>query len=158
MIKSYLDILKDSLEKKFDILVMLEQKSLEQYEMLREEDVDLDFIDSNMEEKDKLIKKISSLDDGFDALYVRIRHELENKKELYKSEIEELKLLITRIMEKSSSIQAIELRNKNIIDNFFFCKKKELQSRKNAMSVARDYYQNMNKIKNVSPQFLDQKK
>ena len=36
--------------------------------------------------------------------------------------------------------------------------KKGLQGKKNAMSVAQNYYQNMNKVKHVSPQFLDQKK
>jgi len=44
------------------------------------------------------------------------------------------------------------------MDIVFSNQKKEVQSKKNAMSVARDYYQNMNKVKHVSPQFLDRKK
>ena len=44
------------------------------------------------------------------------------------------------------------------MDIVFATQKKEVQNRRNAMSVARDYYQNMNKVKHVSPQFMDHKK
>ena len=60
--------------------------------------------------------------------------------------------------EKSASIRVIEARNKNEMDLYFGKEKKGIQVQKNAMSVALDYYQNMNKVKNVSPQFLDRKK
>ena len=66
--------------------------------------------------------------------------------------------LIEKVTEKNASIQAIEARNKAEMEVVFNNQKKNLQGKKNAMSVAKNYYQNMNKVQHVSPQFLDRKK
>lgn len=158
MIKSYLQILQDSLVRKMDILDQLEKKSLEQAEILKNKVVDFEAIDLNMDEKAALIDQITALDDGFEGLYQKIKTELLPHKEEYKNEIVSLQKLIAKVTEKSASIQAIEARNKAEVDIYFSNQKKGLQTKRNAMSVAKDYYQNMNKVKHVSPQFLDQKK
>lgn len=158
MIASYLQILRDSLIKKLEILKQIEKKSLEQAEMLKSSNADFEAIDENMDEKARLIEQITALDDGFESLYQRIKAELEPHKDKYKAEIAVLQKLIVQVTEKSTSIQAIEARNKAEIELVFSRERKSLQSKRNAMSVARDYYQNMNKVKHVSPQFLDRKK
>lgn len=158
MIETYLGILKDSLEKKLEILNKIEEKSLEQSQMLKNPALDLYTIDLNMDEKVQLIEEINHLDEGFDSVYARIKVELEEQKGKYKSEINVLKELIIKVTEKSSIIQAIEARNKIQIESYLSKEKKEIQTKKSAMSVAKDYYQNMNKVKHVSPQFLDKKK
>ena len=158
MMKSYLQILQDSLIKKIELLNQIETKSLEQAEMLKDTDVNLELVDFNMDEKAELIEEVLALDEGFESVYEKIREQLINNKGQYKSEIDTLKKLIEAVTAKSASIQAIEARNKTQMDIYFSNQKKELQGKRNAMSVARDYYQNMNKVKNVSPQFLDQKK
>lgn len=158
MIKSYIQILRDSLVKKLELLTRIEEKSLEQSNMLKSRDVDLTLIDFNMDEKATLIDEVLSLDDGFEILYEKIRVHLVPKKEQYKNEIKVLQGLIEKVTEKNASIQAIEARNKAEMEVIFSNRKKSLQGKKNAMSVAKDYYQNMNKVKHVSPQFLDQKK
>lgn len=158
MIKSYLQILQDSLTKKLDILTRIEEKSLEQSEMLKSTDVDLQSVDENMDEKAKLIAEVLSLDDGFESIYEKIRLELLDHKEQYHDDIAMLQSLIAKVTEKSTSVQAIEARNKAKMEMVFAHKKKNLQSKRNAMAVAKDYYQTMNKVKHVSPQFLDSKK
>lgn len=158
MIKSYLQILQDGLVKKLELLSKIEEKSLEQANMLKNKEVDLELIDFNMDEKAKLIEETLALDEGFESVYEKIRSQLVLNKELYKTEIKALQGMIENITEKSASIQAIEARNKAQMDVYFANQKKGLQSKRNAMTVARDYYQSMNKIKHVSPQFLDQKK
>ena len=158
MIKSYIQILQDSLVKKLELLTRIEEKSLEQSRMLKDRDVDLALVDFNMDEKADLIAEVLSLDDGFEALYEKIKVHLVPKKEQYKNEIKVLQGLIEKVTEKNASIQAIEARNKAEMEVIFSNRKKSLQGKKNAMSVAKDYYQNMNKVKHVSPQFLDQKK
>lgn len=158
MMKNYLQILQDSLEKKLDLLVQIEEKSLEQSEMIKRVDIPYEDIDSNMDIKAKLIDRVLALDEGFENVYEKIREELIPNKEQYKVEIVSIRNLIEKITAKSASIQAIEARNRTGMDIAFSNQKKEVQSKKNAMSVARDYYQNMNKVKHVSPQFLDQKK
>ena len=158
MIMSYLNILQDSLIKKLELLDQIEKKSLEQSEMIKVTNVDLALVDANMDEKAKLIDEILKLDTGFESIYEKVREQLLANKEQFKVQIHNLQGLISKVTEKSTAIQAIEARNKAQMDIIFSNQKRELQSRRNAMSVARDYYQNMNKVKNVSPQFLDQKK
>lgn len=158
MISSYLQILQDSLIKKLELLTEIEDKSKQQAKMLKNSEFDISAIDLNMDEKDKLIQEVIKIDDGFEQLFQRIKQELTQNKDNYKSEIACLKSLISQVTAKSSSIQVIEARNKAEMDIYFSKQKKGLQTKKNAMSVARDYYQSMNKVKHVSPQFLDQKK
>lgn len=158
MMKSYLQILQDSLDKKLQMLVKIEEKSLEQSAMLKNQEVDLVAVDTNMDEKAELIEKVLSIDNGFESIYEKIREQLISNKEQYKDEIKTIKTLIEKVTEKSASIQAIEARNKAQMEVVFNSQKKSLQGKRNAMSVARDYYQNMNNVKHVSPQFLDRKK
>jgi len=158
MMTNYLQILQDSLIKKYELLCKIEEKSLQQSDMLKCREVNLSQVDINMDEKAKLIEEVLSLDNGFESIYEKIRTQLLPNKEQYKTQIATLQKMIEKVTEKSASIQAIEARNKAQMDIVFSNQKKELQGRRNAMSVARDYYQNMNKVKHVSPQFLDQKK
>ena len=158
MITSYLNILQDSLIKKIELLEQIEKKSLEQSEMIKGTNVDLELVDVNMDEKAKLIEEIVKLDNGFESIYEKVREQLLVNKEQYKVQIHNLQGLISKVTEKSTAIQAIEARNKAQMDIVFATQKKEVQNRRNAMSVARDYYQNMNKVKHVSPQFMDHKK
>ena len=65
MITSYLNILQDSLIKKIELLEQIEKKSLEQSEMIKGTNVDLELVDVNMDEKAKLIEEIVKLDNGF---------------------------------------------------------------------------------------------
>ena len=158
MIRSYLQILQDSLVKKLELLNKIEKKSLEQSDMIKATNVDLAMVDANMDEKAGLIDEILKLDNGFESIYEKVRDQLLANKEQYKVQIHNLQGLIAKVTEKSTTIQAIEARNKAQMDIVFATQKKEVQNRRNAMSVARDYYQNMNKVKHVSPQFLDHKK
>lgn len=158
MIESYLSILEDSLNKKLELLKKIEGKSLEQSMMLKDRTINSDFIDRNMDDKLSMINEVIHLDDGFESLYEKIKNELEKNKDKYREQIKRLQELISKVTEKSTSIQAIEARNKSQMEIYFSNRKKEIQSRKSAMSVAKNYYQNMNKVRNVTPQFLDRKK
>lgn len=158
MMGNYLQILQDSLVKKLELLDEIEKKSLEQSDMIKEPNVDLALVDFNMDEKASLIDEIMALDNGFESIYEKIREQLIANKEQFKPQINALQNLIEKVTEKSASIQAIEARNKAQMEVVFASQKREVQSRRNAMSVAKDYYQTMNKVKHVSPQFLDQKK
>ena len=158
MIESYLSILEDSLNKKLELLKKIEGKSLEQSMMLRDRTISSDFVDRNMDDKLSMINEVIHLDDGFESIYEKIKNELEQNKDNYREQIKRLQELIGKVTEKSTSIQAIEARNKAQMEIYFSNRKKEIQSKKSAMSVAKNYYQNMNKVRNVTPQFLDRKK
>ena len=157
MINNYLQILQESLCKKNEILSLIEKKSKEQSEMIKSDKFTLEDIDKNMDEKTDLISQMTQLDKGFDALYANVRKELLKDKEQYKKEIVHIQSLISRIMEKSTSIETIEMRNKVSMEERFKVERRDLKQKKNISGIAYSYYQTANKINFVTPQFMDKK-
>lgn len=155
---SLLQILRDSLIQKLQILLAVEKKSKEQAELLTGSDVSMESLDRNMDEKAELIEKIDKLDSGFEALYGSIREELIHNKNCYKEQIWEIQQCVSEIMDVSVSIEAIESRNKAAVDLLFRNRKKTLQHRKNASGVARHYQKAYKNLNEISPQFVDSKK
>ena len=66
MIESYLDILEQSLIKKADILREISDYNNAQEELFKRQGVSLEELDENMNEKDRLIRELVKLDDGFE--------------------------------------------------------------------------------------------
>ena len=156
--EALLQILQDSLEKKISLLAMIEEKSKEQEGILKKENFTFQEVDENMDAKSELIDQLSLLDNGFETLYEKIREELLENKDQYRVQIEEIQNLIVEVTARGASIEAIDARNKAVIEAYFSREKKELQKRKNVSSVARSYYQTAKQISHVPPQFLDTKK
>jgi protoporphyrinogen oxidase len=152
-----MQILRESLSQKLEILKAIEAKSKEQAELISS-DADFDVLDRNMTDKDQLITALIKLDNGFETLYENVRKELNEKKDEYTEEIREIQEIIAAITDKSASIQAIEARNKMGIENKILREKKEISGRKNASTVAFDYYKTSNGLQAVSAQFMDTKK
>lgn len=157
MLDKYLKILSDSLVKKIEILTAIESESLEQSELIAKE-ASFEDIDINMDKKDKLIDELLKLDEGFDAMYERIKPELLANKEKYAPEIKTIQGLISEVMSKSASIEAIESRNKAQMTLRFSTARKGLTNQKSASTAAYDYYKVASKLNVVTPQFLDKKK
>ncbi|MBO4376478.1 MAG: flagellar export chaperone FlgN, partial [Lachnospiraceae bacterium] len=100
---NYLDILKESLVKKIEVLKKIKEATFSQKEILSEESFDMEAFDSYVDEKDGYIDELTKLDEGFDSLYKKVSKELEGNKEKYTAEISEMKQLITEITELSSA-------------------------------------------------------
>ena len=158
MIENQLQILKESLEQKLQILQALSEKSQAQSEMIADETSTLAMIDENMDEKGVLIERLTKLDRGFEALYDDIKNEMIAHKDKYLPAIGELQTLIARITECSVSIEAIEARNKAAMEARFRRERRELHHQRKATNVAYHYYETSRNIKNVEPQFMDKKK
>lgn len=156
--ESLLQILQDSLRQKLEILAVVEEKSVEQAELLADPDVSLEILDQNMTQKDELIDKIVKLDSGFETLYESIRKELIENKDSYKEQIWVIQQYVSEIMDRSVSIEAIEARNKAAVEMLFQNRKKTLQHKKTASSVARHYQKTAKSLNVVNPQFVDSKK
>lgn len=157
MLKKYLQILSESLDKKYEILSAIEEKSREQSEMI-ENDASFEDIDRNMDEKAELIEQINRLDEGFQAMYDNIKANLENEKESCKDDIAAIQKKITSVMSKSASIETIENRNKAAMEKRFSIFHKDSRQRVVQASAVKDYYNVVNKLNAVTPQFMDSKK
>ena len=152
---NYLNVLKDSLIKKERILTDLIKKSEKQAEIVKAEQVEWDEFTKIVDEKGELIDEIIKLDDGFETLYARIKEGLEENKEKYKPIIADIQTLVKSVTEKSADLQAIEYRNKTIIEAAFANTRKEIKQSKLGRKAAADYYNKMNKINTIDPQMLD---
>lgn len=158
MIENYLQVLEESLHKKMDVLEGIEAVNKRQEEILRQDSVPEEEFDSTIEEKGVFIDELNKLDEGFESLYENIREQLSADREKYKAQIASIQKLITRVTEKSVSIQAQEARNKVLAEAFFANRKQELQKGRRNSRAAMDYYRNMSQSQVIMPQFMDRKK
>ena len=158
MINNYLEILEDSLRKKSVVLDEIKEYNNNQEQLLKSENLSMEDLDANMEQKDGLIQKLTELDEGFETLYGRIKEQLSGSKDTYKVQIKRLQELISQITEKSVSVQAQEARNKKLIEDYFLREKSQIRQGKKASKAAYGYYKSMSNSNALPPQFMDQKK
>lgn len=157
---SYIEMMKDSLDKKIVVLSkILKANEAQKTALLNPDNVNMDEFDQTVEEKSGLIDEINELNDGFETLYEHVRETLmdENKKLGYKTQITEMQNMIRRITDLSNEVEAGEQRNKQLADSFFSKQRAHMKNGKRSATAAYNYYRNMNKLNGAPPQFIDQK-
>lgn len=153
---SYLSMMADSLNKKADVLEAIAGINDRQNEILQAQPFELDDFDVTVHDKAELIEHLEQLDDGFTALFARVREELEGRKEQYAREIKTMQQLIRRVTELSVRVEAQEQRNKALAEKQFSTLKKEVKEAKRSTQMASRYYKSMSKV-DIAPQFMDKK-
>lgn len=158
MNQSGAQILLQSLEKKTQLLdKMIEQNSVQE-EILKQEELDMDVFDEAINKQGTYLEELDRLDQGFEAVYDRVREELLQDKSRYRAEIVRMKELIQQITDKIVTINAGNMRNKTLAENQFKKKRISIGAGSSKNKAARNYYNNMNNLNFVSPQFYDSKK
>lgn len=127
MMENYLQVLEESLNKKVDVLKKIGQMNEEQERLFKEDVFSEKAFDEIIDRKGMLIDDLNKLDEGFENLYEHIRLQLLDGKEKYATQIAALQKLITKVTEMGASVQAQEARNKELADNYFLNRKKELE-------------------------------
>lgn len=156
--KEYITILRQSLEKKEKILLMIIEKNKEQRIILTDKTQPPERLEENLTEKGNLIERLDQLDEGFEQVYNRVRDILHEGKEDYKEEIKRMQELIRSITDKSATIQTQEFRNKDLAEAKFASVRKEIRQVRTSNKIASQYYKNMTNTNAVDAQFLDSKK
>lgn len=154
----YIPVLIQSLKKKNEILDVIVMLNKRQKEQLENPNLDPDDFDKTVEEKAKLIDELNQLDDGFQEVFEKVREDLEQNRAQYAGEIKEMQDYIRRLTEKSASIQAQEMRNKDLMTQKFSTIKKQAREVRTSQKVVNQYYKNMMKTNYIDPQFTDSKK
>ncbi|MDE7113752.1 MAG: flagellar protein FliT, partial [Acetatifactor sp.] len=106
--ENQLSILSESLDKKLQVLQEIQEYNTRQEEAFKQEQADLESFDDAMEEKERLIEKLTQLDEGFEALFERVSAELKDRREQYAPQIQKLQEKVKQVMDLSVSIQAQE--------------------------------------------------
>ncbi|MBE5865446.1 MAG: flagellar protein FlgN [Lachnospiraceae bacterium] len=156
--KSQLTILSESMDQKIKVLLEIQEYNRKQEEAFKNGEADLDSFDEAVEEKGKLIEKLTRLDDGFEALYEGISKELSENRNQYATEIKELQNKIARVTELGTSIQAQEARNKKLIEEYFRGARAGVRQNRQSSKAAYDYYKSMSGVTLSSSRYMDQKK
>ena len=157
--KNYVDMLVNSLEKKYNTLLNMEKLEIKQEEFISNKKVTAEELSNLFDEKARYIEKLEELDLGFEKLYERTTIDIKDNKELYKEEILKMQDLIRKISDLTVSLQARQNRNKEKYKVFFENKKQEIKQFKKSSKTVSNYYKNMyNSHQEGSSYFLDKKK
>ena len=157
--EDYLQLLEESLVKKIKVLDSIEEFDLKQKEALSSEDEtpDFDKFDSYIEEKEKLINELNSLDDGFEALYERVADTLKGDVADNASRIRKLQSLIREITDKSVEIRKQEAENKALIEKYFHNARGDIGRGRNSLNAAYSYFQTQRGVSGPESYFVDSK-
>ena len=155
---SYIEILKQSLTKKIELLDTIMALNVLQKDMLENPDLDPDELEENLNRKADLVEQLSKLDDGFSQIYDRVRADLTENRGAYSEDIPQMKRDITAIMDKSTAIQSQEKRNQVLMQQKFTSVKKQIKEVKKSRQAVNSYYRNMMKMGTPGSTFLDDKK
>lgn len=151
-------VLVESLEKKSRILDEIIKENEAQERLFKQEELDLEALDSSSDRMGELAEKLELLDEGFEAVYDRIRQELIDNKSAYRQEIRRMQELIAVITEKIVSINAARMRNNIQAEQRFKKSRQQIGSASSQMKASKNYYNHMNSLNYVAPQFYDSKK
>ena len=156
--KDYIEILIQSLGKKVRVLDGILAKNAEQSQIISADKPDFEKFDRLYEEKESLIKELNLLDSGFEKVYNRVREILESEKDAYREEIKTMQDLIRVVISKTADVEVSEKRNHESMSMKNDIWRKQARTKKLTNKAAAEYYQTMNKLKVVEPQFMDKKK
>lgn len=158
MNQSSIQVLVESLEKKSRLLEDIMRENDTQEDILKQEELDLDALNASTDKIGSLTEALEKLDDGFEAVYDRTREELIDNKAAYRGDIARMQKLIGEITDKVVRINAARMRNKLRADQQFKKSREQIGQASSKMKVSKNYYNSMNNLHYVSPQFYDSKK
>ncbi|ROR31546.1 FlgN protein [Mobilisporobacter senegalensis] len=154
----YINILINTLAKKSAVLDDLIDITLLQESYLKEAPQNMDSFEETLDNKSELINNLDQLDDGFEAVYERVKEELKSKKDLFQNEVLKLQELIRQVTNKGVKLQALEQQNKLKMEAYFLTKKQEIKNFKKSSQTASNYYKSMIDRPQGDSYFLDKKK
>ncbi len=156
----YLELLEESLVKKIGVLNRIGEFNLKQRELFTTftESPDFEQFDSYIEEKDKLIDELNSLDDGFESLYERVAETLKADRAGNAAKIKRLQDLIREVTDKSSELQAQEADNKKLIEKYFNSVRDGIGKGRTSLNAAYSYMQAQRGMNSSESLYMDSKK
>lgn len=154
----YVNVLEDSLSKKISLLNSILELTKEQETLLKAESFDEEAFRAVLEKKQVYIDKLEELDNGFESIFERVKEELKDKKEQYKSNILRLQKQISVITELGVDIEALERRNKSALERVLSEEKNKIKGNRLGNQGAVSYYNQMVNMYGNQSSFMDKKK
>ena len=156
--ETYIKLLVDTLSNKLQVMDQLILLSLNQEKEISSDTFDEKYFEELMDQKSTLIEKLNQLDTGFDTIYQAVDEELKGNKAKYKDAIIVMQDLIKKITDKSVELQALEIRNRDKLEQLLSHKRKEIKSSRVLSKTATNYYKTMANQHEQKSFFYDTKK
>lgn len=154
---TYIQLLKQSLRKKLEVLNLLLQLTEAQDKLFDSSEIDVKKFDELIASKNEQIKQLSMLDNGFEQIYSHVKEELNINKLKYKEEIEEIQSLVTDITDSTIKLEVMERRNSEKLKLMFSKKRSEIKSGRKNNQMVTNYYKNMSGSHDIQSFFYDKK-
>lgn len=157
----YVQIMVESLKKKSELLDRIIDKNKAQtvcIEGKEYEEINWDTFNVLMTEKEFLIDRINTMDEGFQSLFDRVKMQLEEDKEKYAESIRQMQKLVGEVTDKGVEIRTGEERNRAMIEKIVGGQKKLIRKSRNSLKVAQSYVQTMQGGAAMDMNLMDKKK
>ena len=141
--RTYVNILKESLERKLNYLTDLLSLTKVQESLAKASPFDEDAFTETIDKKDVLIDNINEIDKGFTAVYERVRGEIQAAPENYREQLKEIQNLIRKCVDAGNEISTLEERNRASLEAAIAQGFKGMNQAKQSRSIASKYYQSM---------------
>ena len=156
---TYINILADTLKKKETVLRELTKATSDQSTLLDQPDLDIDAFNKLVDEKEKLLQRLESLDEGFMSIYEKVRKAISEDTASYADQVAEIQGLVKTQTELSTALQAAEERNKAKMTVHLSRGHQKIRDFKVSSQTAAAYYKNMSgKHQDGESYFFNRKK
>lgn len=140
---AYVKMLLQTLQKQETTLWEVLKVTQRQSEIANGQAFNEDDFGETLNQKEILIARLNSLDDGFASVYSRVRNEVREHKDRYKEELLEIQKCIKICTDLGVEIKVLEERNRDRLAQCFTEKHKQYGSQMNAATVASKYHRTM---------------
>lgn len=140
---TYVNIMRESLERKQRYLTEILKLTNEQSVIATAEKFDEEQFSELVEKKDVLIDNLNEIDKGFSSVYDRVRIEIQRDPVAYRDELLAIQNLIRICVDLGMQIEAVEERNRAVMEQVFSAKFQGVRQMKQSKTVANKYYKSM---------------
>ncbi len=158
-INTYISVLHGSLRKKLELIKEILELTKEQNKILSKEDIDADCFERIVDEKDRKINEVLTIDKGFQSLFDKISVYIKANPQTYRQQILEMQNFIRTITDIGVEIENLEYKNREKFKKYILLKRNNIKDFKVSNKTAVSYYKNMsNQHREWQSYFIDSRK
>ena len=158
-INTYISVLHGSLRKKLELIKEILELTKEQNQILSKEDIDADYFERIVDEKDRKINEVLTIDKGFQSLFDKISVYIKANPQTYRQQILEMQNFIRTITDIGVEIENLEYKNREKFKKYILLKRNNIKDFKVSNKTAVSYYKNMsNQHREWQSYFIDSRK
>ncbi|MCH5272767.1 MAG: flagellar export chaperone FlgN [Lachnospiraceae bacterium] len=151
-------ILEDTIQKKEQLLNTLLELTKAQETVLTGEKFSMEEFTELMDKKEPHIQKIEKLDEGFEAVFKKMKPAVDDYKKEFEPRIKAMQQQIKTVLEKGAALCALEEKNKARLEICLRDRRQEIKSFKKSSQMVSSYYKNMAGSAGDKSLFMDKKK